>query len=154
MQRLNTFLNTLRPYMPLAVRLALGFLLIAHGIDKFDTGLGNVGDAFDGWGVPLPDISATFTAIFEVVGGIALIIGVGTRYVALGMIGILIGAMVFVKFEMGVLGGYELDLVYIAGLLSLVATGGGVLSADAALGWEREPAVGIDEPAGRHRVDA
>ncbi|MGB3734466.1 MAG: DoxX family protein [Ilumatobacter sp.] len=152
MHRPTTFLNALRPYMPLVVRLALGFLLIVHGLDKFDTGLGNVGDAFDGWGVPFPEISATFVAVFEVVGGIALLLGIGTRYVALAMIGVLVGAMIFVKFEIGVLGGYETDLAYIAGLASLVATGPGLLSADSALGIDRELAVGA--PADRQRVDA
>jgi len=153
MNRPNTFLNALRPYMPLVVRLALGFLLVAHGLDKFETGLGNVGDAFDGWGVPVPDISAAFVAVFEVVGGIALLIGIGTRYVAAGMIGILIGAMFFVKFEMGVLGGYETDLAYIAGLASLVATGPGTISADAVIGLERE-AVQSNSDSHRTRVDA
>lgn len=153
MHRPTTFLNALRPYMPLVVRLALGFLLVVHGIDKFDTGLGNVGDAFDGWGVPLPDISATFVAVFEVIGGIALLIGIGTRFVALGMIGVLIGAMIFVKFEIGVLGGYETDLAYIAGLASLIATGPGLLSADSALGIEKELG-GEDASADRQRVDA
>lgn len=153
MHRPTIFLDALRPYMPLVVRLALGFLLVAHGLDKFETGLGNVGDAFDGWGVPLPDISATFVAVFEVIGGIALLIGIATRFVALVMIGVLVGAMVFVKFEMGVLGGYETDLAYIAGLASLVATGAGTISADGALGIERG-AGHADTPAGRQHVDA
>lgn len=149
MTRPTSSLNSLRPYVPLVVRLGLGFLLIAHGLDKFDTGLDNVGDAFDGWGVPLPDISATFVALFEVVGGIALVVGIATRYVALGMIGILIGAMVFVKFEMGVLGGYETDVAYIAGLASLVASGPGSVSVDHVIGLDEHVTDDASRPGSR-----
>lgn len=152
MYRPTIALDALRPYMLLVVRLILGYLLIRHGLDKFDAGLGNVGDQFDIWGVPLPDLSAGFTAVVEVVGGIGLVLGVGTRYVALLMTAVLIGAIFFVKADIGVLGGSETDLAYIAGLLSLAVSGPGRWALDDQLGLE---AASSDDPVlPRRTVDA
>ncbi len=146
MHRLTTPFDALRPYLPIAIRVVLGYLLLRHGLDKFDTGLSNVGDAFDGWGVPLPDVSATAVALLEVFGGIALILGVGTRFVSIAAIGMLIGAIYYVKADIGVLGGSETDLAYMAGLASLVATGPGRWPVDHVIGLERaEPAAADDQ---------
>lgn len=140
MNRLAPILDSLRPYVAVGIRLTLGYLLIRHGVDKFDAGLGNVGDQFDMWGVPLPDLSAGFTAVVEVVGGIGLVVGVATRYFAMLMIGILIGAIVFVKADIGILGGAETDLAYIAGLASIVVAGPGRWAVDHRIGLETRAA--------------
>lgn len=134
---INGALDALRPYALVAIRIALGFLLVRHGLDKFDTGLSNVAGAFDGWGVPLPEVSARFVAIFEVIGGAALILGVATRLMAAIMILVLLGAIYFVKLDVGVLGGWETDLAYISGLLALVFFGPGVPSLDRVLRLDR-----------------
>ncbi|MEL6891957.1 MAG: DoxX family protein [Actinomycetota bacterium] len=135
--RLTDPFDRLRPILLTGIRVVLGYLLIRHGLDKFDTGLGNVGDAFDGWGVPLPDLSATAVAFIEVIGGAALIAGVATRFVAIAAIGVLVGAIWFVKADIGVLGGAETDLAYIAGLAALVAFGPGRWSVDRVIGLDR-----------------
>lgn len=130
----------LRPWAATAVRVAMGALLLVHGLDKFDTGLDNVGMAFDGWGVPLPEASAWFVAVFEVVGGLALIVGLATRAVAALMALVLVGAIVFAKGELGVIGGYETDVAYIAALVAIVFAGPGMFSVDEALKIEAPPA--------------
>lgn len=136
MNRPANLLDSLQPYAAVLIRLILGYLLIRHGLDKFDAGLGNVGDQFDTWGVPLPDLSAGFTAVVELVGGIGLVLGVATRYIALLMTGVLIGAIVFVKADFGVLGGSETDLAYIAGLIALAVGGPGRWALDHLVGFE------------------
>lgn len=131
-------LDRLRPYAFTGVRIALGVLLLLHGLDKFDTGLANVAGAFDGWGVPLPELSARFVAVFEVVGGVALIIGLATRAVAGVMALVLVGAIIFAKADLGILGGWEVDLAYIAGLVALIVVGPGFASVDRVLRIERD----------------
>ncbi|MBA2874744.1 DoxX family membrane protein [Thermaerobacillus caldiproteolyticus] len=58
-------------------------------------------------------------ALLEVVGGIALIIGIGTRLVAVLFALLMVGAIVKVKFAAGFLGngetaGWEFDLALLA----------------------------------------
>ena len=133
MHAINNTLSKYASFAPIILRVILGALLFWHGIDKFDTGMGNVSDAFEGWGVPLPGLTAPLTAVLEIVGGAALVVGAFTR-VAAGLLSlVLIGALLFVKLEGSLLGGgSETDFAYLAGLLALVLLGPGRLSVDEA----------------------
>ncbi len=66
----------------LAVRVALGLEFIASGRGKLFGGLPELIEAFESWGISLPHIQAPFVATLELVGGICLILGVGTRFFA------------------------------------------------------------------------
>jgi putative oxidoreductase len=95
------------------MRVLLGILFMAHGISKFQMGFGNTAGWFGSIGIP--EFVAYIVAFLELIGGIALIIGVATRYFSIGFILLLIGAIVTVKLPVGLLGnsemaGYELDL--------------------------------------------
>lgn len=95
------------------MRVLLGVLFMAHGISKFQTGLGNTAGWFGSIGIP--EFVAYIVAFLELIGGIALIVGFATRYFSAAFIILLIGAIVTVKLEGGLLGadgmaGYELDL--------------------------------------------
>ena len=138
---LATALNRLSSAAPLVIRIILGVLFIYHGVDKFDVGLDNVEAAFDSWGVPAPGISAPAVAIFELVGGVALVLGLATRVVAALFVVQLAGALIYVKQDLGILSsepmpGAELDLAYIGGLVALVLLGPGWLSLDERLRLE------------------
>jgi putative oxidoreductase len=141
MQSLSSSLNRFRFVGPIVLRVSLGIIFLWHGIDKFDAGISNVEGAFDSWGVPLPGLAAPFTAIVEIVAGVALIIGLGTR-IAAALLGlIMIGAVIFVKAELGLISsepmpGTELDLALLAGLVTLFVTGPGRFSADEMIGLE------------------
>ncbi len=154
MHTINHSLDRLRPIAPLVVRVTVGIIFLWHGIDKFDTGISNVEGAFDGWGVPVPGLTAPFTAVLEIVAGAALIIGLGTRFAAAALAALMVGSILYVKAENGLIaqGGAELDLALLVASLSLVATGPGILSADQALGWERlttsSPSPRVDEAVG------
>lgn len=95
------------------MRVVLGILFVAHGIDKFQTGLGNVAGWFDSVGVP--GALAYVIGPLELIGGLLLIVGLFTRYVSALFIIMLLGAILTLKLSAGLLGsgemaGYELDV--------------------------------------------
>ncbi len=117
-------------------RVVLGALFILHGLDKFDAGLGNVGDQFEIWGVPAAGNAAAVVAVLEVLLGFALVIGIGARVSALVLALILVGAIFYAKADGGILGSAELDMAYLAGLTSLILVGPGKYSLDYAVNLE------------------
>ena len=79
----------------------------------------------------------------ELVGGIALLLGLLTRIAALGLILIQGGAIYYVTGEIGFAGeggGYAFNVALIAMCLALVFLGGGGLSVDGKLRRKRKPA--------------
>jgi putative oxidoreductase len=115
----------------LVLRVTLGALFLIHGIVKFQGGIENIVGWFDSIG--LPGFMAYGVALLEVIGGIALIIGLATRLVS-GLFALLmIGATLKVKLAVGLLGngqmtGYELDLAFLAIAVYLVINGSKLLS--------------------------
>ena len=77
---------------------------------------------------------ATVVAIIEIVGGIALIIGLGTRIASLVLGVVLVVAIFQAKLGMGFLGGYELDIALLAMAVHLVLSGSSLLSVDSLFG--------------------
>lgn len=133
--------DRLRPAVPLLLRVVIGGLFLYHGFKKFDDGIAMAKLMFDMSGVPAPDLAAPLTAVVEIVAGAALIVGLGTR-VAAALLGIvMIGALLYVKTDLGIIStetmpGAELDLALLAGLVALMATGAGSVSIDAATGLD------------------
>jgi len=135
--------NRLRPFAPVVIRVLVGVIFLWHGIDKFRGGISNVEGAFDMWGVPAPGLTAPLTAILEVVGGAALIIGLLTRVFAALLSIVMIGALLFVTFELGLISGEpktgaELELALLAGLVALMLLGRGPLSVDDQVGLDHD----------------
>lgn len=134
---------------PVLLRLVIGALMAYHGFKKFDGGLGGVEEFFGMVDVPWPAVTAPLVAIVEVVGGLALIVGAATRLAALSLAGVLVGAILFVKADLGVIAapgpmpGAELDLALLAGLLAVVVLGPGKLSVDQAIGVEAAGVPGV-----------
>lgn len=79
------------PYAALVLRVSLGTLFIAHALLKlFVFTLPGTAQFFQSLG--LPGVLGYVTFAAELVGGVLLILGVGTRWVALALVPILLGA--------------------------------------------------------------
>lgn len=99
------------------LRIVLGATFLIHGAAKFQGGIENTVSFFESLG--LPGFSAYMVALVELVGGLAMLLGVGTRVVSILFAIVLAVAVVKVKLAGGFLGngqmaGYELDLALLA----------------------------------------
>ncbi len=124
-----------RDIVLLVARVGLGVLMVWHAKVEYDFGgsVSGVIALFDQSGVSLPVIAGPANLFGELIGGIALILGLGVRVIGVLMALNMAGAWVFA--HTGAL--YSLDhtgpeLVIALGLLSLVlaATGSGRLGLD------------------------
>lgn len=138
--------NRLQSFAPVPLRWMIGAAFLIHGYPKLFTAEGN--QAFVGMlagiGVPVAGLTAYLIGAFEFFGGILLILGVGVRTVSLlGIIEMLVAAAL-VHLPAGFnfihvtgttdagapqfgLPGFEVNLLYLAGFLSLLISGAGRL---------------------------
>ncbi|GAA2583854.1 DoxX family protein [Actinomadura fulvescens] len=135
----------------LLARIGVGVVFIAHGWQKLEAGITATGQGFDDLGVPLPTAAAAYAAFVELLGGAALIAGVGLSITGALLFLDMAGAFVFVHADQGLMVvegdkvGYGYELVLVLGLASLLfAVGaGGRLSADSLVfkrgAWPEEP---------------
>jgi len=97
----------------LLIRLALGVSFIAHGIAKLSDVAGTA---------EMLQMSVSLTvvlSILELLAGIGILVNRYAKYAAYTIAIIVIGAIFTVKLKMGYLGGYELDIAYIAMALTI-----------------------------------
>ncbi|MCY9546621.1 DoxX family protein [Lysinibacillus xylanilyticus] len=118
------------------LRVVLGFIFAAHGYQKFQGGIGFTADYFDAIGIP--GFMAYIVAIIELVGGIAIILGLGTRLIGALLTVTMIVAIFTAKLSVGFIGenglaGYELDLALAAIALYFALAGASSFSLDAKL---------------------
>lgn len=146
------FLRPFTDLAPLALRLGLGIVFGLHGWQKLTDGPAGFGGMLTGLGVGAPDVFAWLVTIAELGGGILLLAGLLTRLATLPLIATMIGAMVLVKADLGIIAGpeapmpgAELDIALLAGLVALLLIGPGRISADHAIGIEPETAHRRDE---------
>jgi putative oxidoreductase len=80
------------PYAAFVLRIALGAMFVAHSLvlKHFTFTLPGTAQFFESIGLPAALAYLTFWA--ELLGGIALLAGVGTRWVAIALVPILVGA--------------------------------------------------------------
>ncbi|WP_078411547.1 DoxX family protein [Priestia abyssalis] len=120
----------------LLLRLILGITFFLHGLSKFQGGINNAAGWFDSIGIP--GFLAYVVAIIELAGGIAMILGLGTRIVAVLFAIVMLGAIFTVKLSAGFMGngqaaGYELDLVLLAVSIYFAVNGSRLWSFDSVL---------------------
>src|SRR5947209_1537434 len=65
------------------LRIVVGIVFLAHGAQKlFVIGFGGVAHMFSGVGIPMAYPAAVLVTLLEFAGGIALILGIASRWVA------------------------------------------------------------------------
>jgi putative oxidoreductase len=120
------------PYAALVLRVTLGIAFLAHaGLKLFVFTPAGTAQFFGSLG--LPPVLAYLTIAAEVIGGLALILGVWTRIAALALVPILIGAIVTVHGSAGFFfsnpnGGWEYPAFWIATLVVQALLGDGALA--------------------------
>ena len=130
-------MNALQKPASLIGRILIALLFVPAGLHKFTAFAGTVG-YIASQGVPLPEVAAVIAIVVEALGGIALIVGFQTRWVALGMaVFTFVISFIFHHFwdvpaeqvMMQQLNFFK-NMAIVGGLLGFVAAGAGAWSID------------------------
>ena len=137
MKRLPTFPDVAL----LVIRLILGLSFWQHGMMKYDMGLSSVGEGFTKMGIPLGSLAGPGITLLELIGSIALVLGIGTRIVAALLVCDMLGAIMFVHGKNGYTGQNGMELVALLGTLALTLAlcGAGKFSLDSRIGRRANP---------------
>jgi putative oxidoreductase len=130
----------------LPMRLLVGYGFMQHGFAKLSRGPDAFAAILQQLGVPLPHVAAWLTICTELIGGLALLLGAFVLWASIPTGLVLLVAAVSVHWRYGFSSvkllsvstsgvrfgpvGYELDLLYLAALLTLAFQGPGPLSVD------------------------
>jgi putative oxidoreductase len=119
------FLNRLQPLALLVLRFVLGAIMIAHGYHKVFGGFHRHMEMVGSLGIP--SWLAYLSAGAEFFGGIAIVLGLFTRFFSLAFMVEMAIAIWKVHFKNGLTGqgGYEFPLSLAAIAWALVCLGGG-----------------------------
>src|ERR1700744_1628810 len=139
--------------VPLLLRLIIGFGNMAHGWAKLSRGPAGFEKLLIYTGVPFPHITSWLVPFIELFGGLAILLGAFVTLISIPLIITQLVAMFTVQIKYGFsLGntigltpngplfgppGFEINLLYIAGLISLILTGAGIYSIDSILGRKK-----------------
>ncbi len=141
-------------WAPIPLRVIIGYGFVSHGWAKWSRGPEGFGKLLQQIGVPLPEFTAWVVTFLELFGGLAILAGALVAVVSIPLVMSMLVAMFTVHLRYGfssinTIGltkagpmfgppGYEVALLYIAGLLVLVLGGSGPLSIDQWLTRRRE----------------
>ena len=137
-------------WAPIPLRLIVGYGFMAHGFAKLSKGPDAFATILHGIGVPLPHFMAWSTILVELLGGLAVILGLFVALVSIPLAAVLLVAIFSVHLPYGFSSikllavtpagaqfgppGYETDLLYIACLATLIMGGSGPLAIDGLIG--------------------
>ncbi len=138
---IKTLTQTQSSWGPLALRLPVGIIFMAHGAQKLfgwfgGYGLEGTGQWMASIGLEPGYLMALLAGSGEFFGGLALLIGLLVRPAALVTAFTMVMAILTVHIGNGLFmsnNGYEFGLALLAATISLAITGGGNLSADKAV---------------------
>jgi putative oxidoreductase len=118
----------------LIARIGVGVVFTAHGWQKLvSNGVEGSAASFKKAGVPLPTVSAWYATLVELVGGVALIVGLAVPVAGFLLVLDMLGAYLFVHAGKGIFianGGAELVIGLGAACLLLTAISAGRFSLD------------------------
>src|SRR3954471_20193084 len=142
-------------WVPLPLRLIIGFGFMAHGWAKLSRGPSGFAKLLAQIGAPLPEATAWLSTLMEILGGLAILVGAFVEVVSVPLIVMMLVALLTVHLRYGfssinTIGltadgpkfgppGYEVNLLYIAGLVSLILGGAGAMSVDRLLSRRGRP---------------
>lgn len=115
------------------LRVAVAIVFLMHGGQKlFVFGFHGVAGFMGQLGIPLPTLSAVVVTLVEFVGGLALLLGVGTRLAALLLAIDMVVAVLAVHLKHGFFlpMGFEYALTMLLTSIALTLTGAGAASVD------------------------
>jgi putative oxidoreductase len=139
---MSGFASFLQSIGLLIARLGVGGILLLHGITHWtgaNQGVASVTNRYAQVGAPYAEVAAWATIIFELVGGVLLIVGALTRFVGVGIVVLSVLTISYFSYWAGpdllnadgtYNGGYEYDVAL--GLLGLLffVFGAGAVSID------------------------
>lgn len=133
-------------WTPIPLRLIVGYGLLEQGLAKLGRGVGSFANILHSLGMPFPDLLAWTTVLVEAIGGLAILLGAFVAVASIPIGTVLLVAIFTVHLSNGFSSirlqsvdgggahfgqpGYETDLLYLAGLASLVLGGAGPWSFD------------------------
>jgi putative oxidoreductase len=139
----------------LPLRLIVGYGFMAHGYAKIVHGPEQFISILHTIGVPAPAIMGWATILVELVGGLAVLVGAFVPLASVPLAAVLLVAMLTVQLPYGFSSiklqavtaagaqfgppGYEIDLLYLACLTTLVLGGSGPFAVDSILAKARAP---------------
>jgi putative oxidoreductase len=154
--------DSLSQWVP-PLRLVIGIGFMVHGWAKLSRGPSGFAKLLAQIGAPLPEATAWVSTFVELLGGLALFVGAFVEVVSVPLIVMMLVAMFTVHLKYGfssinTIGltpngpqfgppGYEVNLLYIAGLVALILGGAGPSSIDRLLARKR----GLAERPGAHQ---
>jgi len=130
-------MDSLKGYLAPLGRLLMSSLFIWAGYHKL-LNPGGTAQAFaERYHVPLPDVAVWIAVIIELIGGLMILVGFQTRWVALVLAIFCLGTGLGAHLPIGDVGNminFYKNISIIGGLLLLYVTGAGRYSVDARLG--------------------
>ena len=131
------------PVAQLVTRLAFGQAFALTGWGKLHN-LENTTKFFESLGIPAANVQAPMVATIEFVGGLLLVLGLGTRFAALLLTGTMVVALLTAHGS-DIAAAFQLDkgfdaaapIPYLVATLWLLAKGAGTLSLDALINKKR-----------------
>lgn len=136
---------------PVLLRLGVGLTFVFAGYGKATGNMDGLAQAFTGWGIPMPTVMAPFIAYLELLGGIALLLGLGTRLIGLLFTAEMFVAIIAARWSQVIkdgafnFGQMRVEWLLLLGALTLACIGAGRLSLDAILG--DKPAAPVNKSA-------
>jgi putative oxidoreductase len=138
-----------RRWAAIPLRLIVGYGFLAHGYAKIVTGPEHFVGMLRALGVPAPQLMGWMTIVVELVGGLAVLAGALVAVISIPMAAIMLVAIFTVHLPYGFSSvklqavttagaqfgqpGYEVNLLYLACLATLVLGGSGPLAVDGLL---------------------
>ncbi len=130
--RLLSIAEKIRWAPALLARITMGLIFVQSGWGKFNH-LPKVVEYFSSLGIPAPQLQAPFVTGVELVGGVLLFLGLGTRLISFPLIGTMVVAILTARREdltgVGALFGMS-EYLYIVLFFWLIVEGAGPVSLD------------------------